>query len=176
VIEPVLPGAVRQVGYVVHDLDRAIESFLRIGVGPWLTMREIAQSGCRYRGDPCAPVLSIGLTNSADLQLEIIQQVDDAPSVYREFLDAGREGYHQLAWWVDDFDATCERAALAGWTVAFEGDGNGAARFCYFDADPLVATVYEIMELNDMTRWMIDRVRRAADTWQPGSDDVRPLF
>ena len=34
----VLPGPIRQIGYVVTDLDRAIASWLELGVGPWFVM------------------------------------------------------------------------------------------------------------------------------------------
>ena len=35
----VLPGPMRQIGYVVTDLDRAIDGWLELGVGPWFVMR-----------------------------------------------------------------------------------------------------------------------------------------
>src|SRR3954464_3653585 len=47
----VLPGPVRQVGYVVDDLDRAIAGWLELGVGPWFVMRGLAlQADYRGRG------------------------------------------------------------------------------------------------------------------------------
>ena len=41
--------------------------------------------------------MSIALANSGDLQIELIQQVNDAPSMYKEFLDAGHEGLQHVA-------------------------------------------------------------------------------
>ena len=35
--------------------------------------------------------MSIALANSGDLQIEFIEQKNDAPSMYKEFLDAGHE-------------------------------------------------------------------------------------
>jgi hypothetical protein len=35
----VLPGPIRQIGYVVADLDGAIQSWIQLGVGPWFVMR-----------------------------------------------------------------------------------------------------------------------------------------
>ena len=40
----VLPGPVRQIGYVVTDLDRAIDGWLELGVGPWFVMRGLSLS------------------------------------------------------------------------------------------------------------------------------------
>ena len=170
----VLPGPVRQNGYVVRDLDRAIEAWLAVGVGPWLLLRHLAQKGSVYRGTPTAPVVSIGFANSGELQIELIEQEDDSPSIYREFLDAGREGFHHLAWWVEDFDAVARRAAGAGWPLVHSGDTGGLAQFAYYDTGAVTSTVIEVMEMTDATRWMVTTVRDASVGWD-GSDPVRTL-
>ena len=172
---PILPGAVRQNGYVVRDLERAIASWVAIGVGPWFTMRDITQPNSRYRGGPSSPTLSIGFANSGPLQLELIQPMDSGPSIYREFLDAGREGFHHLAWWAEDFAGVEAKAEAAGWTSVQSGDGNGAAHFQYYELDGATSTVIELMELNDMTRWLATTVADGAEDWD-GTDPVRSLF
>lgn len=110
----VLDGAIRQVGYVVRDLDDAIAAWLGLGVGPWYTIREMTQTGSEYRGEPSEPTISIGFTNSGPTQIELIQQHGDTPSIYREFRDAGGDGYHQLAWWTPDFDGLMTRHRRVG--------------------------------------------------------------
>jgi hypothetical protein len=172
----VLPGAVRQNGYVVRDVDAAITSWLAVGVGPWFTMREFPQQNGDYRGRLCEPVLTIAFANSGPLQLELIQQHDDGPSIYREFLDAGREGFHHLAWWTEDFPATMKAAEAAGWPVAQSGDGNGVAHFAYFELDGATSTVVELMELNDATRFLATTVAEGASAWDGVTDPVRSLF
>jgi len=173
---PVLEGAIRQIGYVVRDLDAAIASWCALGVGPWFTIRSMQQRGCRYRGALSEPTLSIAFSNSGPMQIELIQQHDDEPSIFREFLDAGHHGFHQLAWWVPDFDAMLARADAAGWSAVFSGDGGGATRFVYFELDPTISTIIEVTELNDATRGLAELVERAAADWDGITDPVRPLF
>jgi catechol 2,3-dioxygenase-like lactoylglutathione lyase family enzyme len=134
------------------------------------------QLGCRYRGEPCAPTLSIGFANSGPMQIELIQQVDDGPSIYREFLDAGGDGYHQLAWWAEDFDGMLARADAAGWPLVFSGDAGGAARFAYFELDPTISTIIEVTELNDVTRGLADLLEGATAAWDGTTEPVRSLF
>ena len=172
----ILPGAVRQNGYVVRDVDAAMESWLAVGIGPWFTMREFPQQNGDYRGELCEPVLSIAFANSGPLQLELIQQHDDGPSIYREFLDAGREGFHHLAWWTEDFPATMAKVEAARWPVVQSGDGNGVAHFAYFELDGATSTVIELMELNDATDLLASTVATGADEWDGTTDPVRPLF
>lgn len=169
-----MPGPIRQNGYVVRDLERAIEDWLAVGVGPWLLLRHMTQTGSVYRGTPTAPVVSIAFANSDALQVELIAQEDDSPSIYREFLDSGHEGFHHLAWWVEDFDAVARAADGAGWPLVHAGDTGGLAQFAYYDPGGVTSTVIEVMELTDATRWLATTVSAAAVGWD-GSNPVRNL-
>jgi len=170
-----LPGELRQIGYVVRDLDAAIAGWLALGVGPFFVIRGIEQTA-DYRGNPCTVTLSVAFANSGDLQIELIHQDDEVPSIYTEFLDAGRAGMHQLAWWASDFDATMATVGAEGWPVVWSGGGDGGVRYAYVEPPvPGPATIVEIMELTDLTRGMATLVRDAAANWD-GSDPVRSLL
>jgi hypothetical protein len=171
----ILPGPIRQNGYVVHDLDAAIAQWLALGIGPWITLGPMEQ-GMVFRGEPTTCTITLAFANSGDLQIELIHQTGDAPTAYLEFLASGREGFHHLAWWAEDFDAVEAAVAEAGWEVVFSGDGGGTTRFLYCDAPDVAATCLEVMELNDMTRGLMDHVRQAADTWDGTTDPIRKLF
>jgi len=170
----ILPGPIRQNGYVVADLDRTIGAWLDVGVGPWLLLPHLAQTGSVYRGRPTEPVVSIAFANSGDLQVELICQEDDSPSIYREFLAAGREGFHHLAWWAEDFESVAAAAEAAGWPMVHAGNAGGMAQFAYYDPGGVTSTVVEVMELTDATRWLVATVRDAAAAWD-GSDPIRSL-
>lgn len=172
----ILPGAVRQNGCVVRDLDQAIGAWSEIGVGPWLTLREVHQPGSRYRNQTCAPTVSIAFANSGPLQIELIQPLDETPNAYREFLESGRQGLHHLAWWAQDFEDVFDRAVSAGWPVVQSGDGNGVARFAYFERESLSTPFIELMEYNDATRFLADTVAEAAANWDGVTEPARPLF
>src|SRR5262245_34149964 len=172
---PVLDGAIRQVGWVVRDLDDAIASWVALGVGPWYTIRELPQPGSVYRGEPSDPTISIGFANSGPMQLELIQQHGDTPSIYREFRDAGGDGYHQLAWWTPDFDALLARAEAAAWPVVYSG-GTGGTRFAYFELDQRISQIIGVTELNEMTQGLADMLESAAAEWDGVTDPVRSLF
>jgi Glyoxalase/Bleomycin resistance protein/Dioxygenase superfamily len=167
-----LPGPIRQIGYVVRDLETAIVDWLRLGVGPWFVVREHTQQVI-YRGTPCEVTISIALANSGDLQVELIHQHGDTPSIFTEFLDSGREGLHQFAWWVTDFDAAVASAEAAGWPVVWVGGEAATTRFAYVEPAPGgPAAIFEIMELTDVTRGMGVFVRDAAKDWD-GTDPIR---
>jgi catechol 2,3-dioxygenase-like lactoylglutathione lyase family enzyme len=168
-----LPGPIRQIGYVVTDLDKALAGWVELGVGPWFVMRGLPQR-VTYRGEPCEITLSLALANSGDMQIEVIQQQDETPSIFTEFLTAGREGFHQLAYWTADFEATMRAVGEAGWPVVWSGGEDVGTRFAYVEPPNSPATIIEIMELTDITTGMAKFVRDAAEGWD-GSDPIRNL-
>jgi hypothetical protein len=168
-----LPGRIRQIGYVVRDLDRALAGWVELGVGPWFVIRSMRQR-VHYRGEPCEITLSLALANSGDMQYEVIQQQDDTPSIFTEFLSAGCEGFHQFAYWTEDFAATMQTIEEAGWPVVWSGGEDVGTRFAYVVPPNSPATIIEIMELTETTKGMAKFVRDAAEGWD-GSDPIRNL-
>ena len=169
----VLPGAIRQIGYVVSDIDRAIGSWLEIGVGPWFVMRSLTIPAV-YRGEPCEIVQSLALSQSGELQVELIQQENDTPSIFTEFLSSKGEGFHQLAYWTEDFETTMEAVRGAEWPIVWSGGSDLGVQFAYMQPAGGPAEVIEVSEYNEVTSGMATFVRDEAQNWD-GSDPIRVL-
>jgi hypothetical protein len=172
----VLPGPIRQIGYVVTDLDQALANWVELGVGPWLVIRGLPMCA-HYRDEPCETTLSIAVSNSGELQVELIQQEDDAPSIFTEFLTSSGPGYHQLAYWTEDFDATMKAVRNAGWPVVWSGGEGFGVRFAYVEPpnSPAVPSqIVEISELTDAQAASAKFIRDAAASWD-GSDPIREI-
>ena len=169
----ILPGPIRQIGYVVPDLDQALAGWVALGVGPWLVVRDLPMHA-NYRGKPCDTRLSIALSNSGELQVELIQQHDDAPSIFTEFLESHGPGFHQLAYWASDFDATMTAVEDAGWPVVWSGGEGFGVRFAYVEPPNSPATIVEISELTEAQAASATFIRDAAANWD-GSDSIREM-
>jgi Glyoxalase/Bleomycin resistance protein/Dioxygenase superfamily len=169
----VLPGPIRQIGYVVTDLDHALANWVELGVGPWLVIRGLPMHAL-YRGEPCETTLSLALSNSGELQVELIQQQDNTPSIFTEFLASKGPGYHQLAYWTEDFDTTMKAVHDAGWPVVWSGGEGFGVRFAYVEPPNSTATIVEISELTDAQAASAKFIRDAAANWD-GSDPIREM-
>ena len=169
-------GAVTQNGYIVRDIERSMRHWIEVlGVGPWFYMERVKTDWFRHRGVDSAMEMSVALANSGDLQIELIQQRNDAPSMYKEFLDAGHEGLQHIAFWSRDYQSLYDRAISLGYKVGHEGQiGGEKGRFAYFDTQLHPGTVVEISDISGSKGTFFEHVRQAAINWD-GSDPIRRL-
>lgn len=117
--------------------------------------------------------MSIALANSGDLQIELIQQRNDAPSMYKEFLDAGHEGLQHMSFWTHDHQGLYDKALALGYTVGHEGSiGGKLGRFAYFDTQAHPGTIIEISDISGPKGKTFAHIRQVAANWD-GSDPIR---
>jgi hypothetical protein len=170
-------GPIRQNGYVVRDIQAALAHWIdRLGVGPWFLLERPPITDFRYRGVPSDVDVAIALANSGPLQIELIEQRNDAPSLYRDFLDAGSEGLQHVAFWTESFDADFARCEARGYTVGHAGCAGGPdGRFVYFDTGSRhPGTVVELSEVSGPKGAFFAAVRAAAESWD-GRDPIRRI-
>lgn len=169
-------GPVRQNGYVVRDIEKALRHWTTVlGVGPFFYFERAPITEFSYRGVTSPLEVSIALGNSGDLQIELIQQRNDAPSMYRDFLAAGREGLQHVAYWTNDFEADLARCLDAGFVVGQAGVAGGAnGRFVYFDTEAHPGTVVELSDSSGAKGAFFKHIADVAKTWD-GSDPVRRI-
>lgn len=169
-------GKVCQNGYVVRDIEAAMRHWIEVlGVGPWFYIEDVKTDWFTYRGAPSEVKMSIALANSGDLQIELIQPRNDAPSMYRDFLAAGREGLQHMSYWTTDYQGLYDRALALGYRVGHEGQiGGDQGRFAYFDTEAHPGTVVEISDISGAKGKAFAHIRRAAEGWD-GSEPIRFL-
>ena len=166
-------GPLRQMGYVVRDIEGAMRHWIDVcGVGPWFYAERLPLTAFSYRGARHDGIhLSVALANSGDVQLELIQQRCETPSMGRDFLAAGHEGLQHWSSWPEDYDLLYQRALANGYAVGQEGD-SPRGRFVYFADEGHPGTVIEMAELTPARRRIFDQIRAAAQNWD-GADPIR---
>ena len=170
-------GEIRQIAFIVRDLEKALDYWTRtLGVGPFFMMRDVVPDNYRYRGKPVPPPrISLALGFSGEFQVEIIQQHDDQPSAYRDFLAAGHEGFQHVSSWMTraEYDRTVPELVRSGVSVAHEG-AIGGTRFIYFATDSVPGgLLYEIAEVKEPPIYQtVMKIRDLARVWD-GHDPIR---
>lgn len=156
-------GPVRQLAYVVEDMDQAVERWHeQTGLRPFAVTPECRPfEGARYRGADCSDILlRLGFAYIGDIQLELIQQLNEAPSIYREAMARGHTGLHHYGVCVEDFAAVRQDALNRGFTAVVDAGSDKAARMSYLESDQIKGLIFELIEWNRFSRPYFDGVRQ----------------
>ena len=169
-------GAITQNGYVVRDIQAAMRHWIDVlGVGPWFYVEHAPIQDFHYKGEPSPIDVSIALANSGTLQIELIQQRNDAPSMYRDFLCTGHEGLQHVACWTKQFEDDLARLLKAGYTIGHEGKVGDPGRFAYLQTEGHPGTVVELSDISGPKGRMFVRIAEAARNWH-GEDPIRTIW
>ncbi len=156
-------GRLLQVGYVVEDLDRAIKAWnQQMGVGPFAVIRDVSPlTGAKYRGESIDELpVNLGFGYMGDIQLELIEQLDDRPSIYKEMLDRGNPGlHHHYCFANDDYSAAYAEALASGFEpVVQAGDANRGMLYC--ESTSIPGLILEIIGWNDTSKPYFEGTRQ----------------
>jgi Glyoxalase/Bleomycin resistance protein/Dioxygenase superfamily len=160
-----------QLGFVVDDLLAEAARWARVfGVGPFHVSPRIT-SRATYRGAPSNVEVQYGLAQAGPVQIELIQQHCDRPSMFRDVFAKGESGFHQLCTVTMDYDGKVAHYEQLGYE--FTGEiANPGQRTAYFDTFSDFGFYTEVVEHAPklLARW--DRIARTCAEWD-GRDPVR---
>ena len=168
-------GPIVQNGYVVRDLERAMHHWTStVGVGPFFVLEHIEFGEVLLRGQPMRIDLSVGVAYWGEVQVELIHQHDDAPSIYSEFAAAKGEGLQHVGVMTDSVEEHLARLALVGVKPVQWGATASGIRFAYVDTDQHPGGMIELIERGRAIESFFGMAREAARNWD-GRDPVRRL-
>lgn len=165
-------GRVMQMAWVPTDYDATLRHWTEtMGVGPFFDMQHIQVEACKYRGQPVDLDFSVAIAYWGDMQIELIRQHNNAPSIYRSWLEQGREGLHHICLVVENMTEARARCAEAGAEVLQEVWLPGGGEAIYVDLGGLMV---EMINFPEAHMAVFADMQAAAANWD-GSDPVRVL-
>lgn len=166
-------GRLVQTAFITDDIHASMRELTRtLGAGPWFLRERGVFPWQRYRGAPSSTALAIAMGYAGDMQFEIIQQLDDSPSVYREWARRFGHGLHHFGMAVTDYPAGLAHYCALGFDLVYEAEVAHGARVGYFDTHGQLPAMVELIEWLPATEAMFERFRTSARDWD-GSDPVR---
>lgn len=168
-------GSVVQISAVVEDLEAAAYHWINaIGAGPFFLLEHVDVVDPKYRGEPTDLDISIAIGYSGGVGIELVQQHNDVPSVYRELPAEPGGVFHHLAVMTEDFDKEVKKYITAGYEMAFEGTVAVGGRFSYVDTKKHLGCLVELIELTPVVKDLFMMIESGAIGWD-GSDPIRRL-
>lgn len=123
---------INQLGYVYKDIKNQAKILEeKLGL-PKFAFLENKPTKYLYRGKESIVQTMIGFSRSLNVQVELIQLIN-GECIFKEFLDAGKEGLHHFGVFVDDVDALIMKYKEKGYEVVHEGLTAGVQKVAYID-------------------------------------------
>jgi len=148
---PLLRNGIAQIGFVVSDLDEAVEQYWKLlGIGPWhfYTYGAPLVKKMSYHGRPAEYRMRVALANVGSLRIELIEPLE-GDTVYAEFVREHGYGVHHLGLLVGDMGEALKVAAEAGLEMSMDGAGfgrTGDGHYAYLDTEARLGTTLELIE------------------------------
>jgi catechol 2,3-dioxygenase-like lactoylglutathione lyase family enzyme len=172
---PAKLGKRAQLGLVVTDMERTLRYWTEVlNVGPFVLFdTSVGDRQFIHRGQPSPVEFAIAFSYVGELQIEVIQPINDAPSAYQEFLSSGRQGLHHIAFWPEDFTGACNELERSGFKeVCSINLKDGTKNVCYYDTPPEIGIMVELVPVTPDRARYFGAIKALADRWD-GSRPVR---
>lgn len=168
--------AIVQAAWFVADIDAALAIWLERGAGPFRVARRLLID-TDYRGASSRLDLSVAWGQLDGMQVECVQQHNNAPSAFRDSYPdgppAGLGGIHHFGMINADYDRALVGCLTQGFGPATSGEFNGT-RFAHIDTRAAYGFMTELTEgTPDIFSFYRDIAESARD-WD-GSEPIRPL-
>jgi hypothetical protein len=167
-------GGVAQTAFVVPDLQAAMARWTAdLKAGPFFVLPHFLVPGQTYRGEESRADITIGMGFAG---IELIQPLDDNPSVYRETIQLRGYGFHHFGMACADVDADSRDYQAKGYHEAFRAAVPTGGEVVYLDNG--TGAQWGFLELLPVTPGMdqtFTRFWEASRDWD-GSDPVRSFL
>ncbi len=169
-------GQVIQMAYVVEDIEAAIDWWVRDAkTGPWFLLDHFWAADQEYRGAPSRADVAIAMAFAGHMNIELIQPLDDHPSVYRDIAQARGFGFHHVGVAVANVEAEIQEYAARGYAPAFRADVPSGGRVAYLDNGINAPGMVELIPATPGMDALFTGFWQASVDWD-GKDPVRPFM
>ena len=168
-------GEVAQLAFVPADIDAALRYWTKtIGAGPFVAFDHIPTETCSYQGAASDIDFTLYIGYWGALQIELIVQHNDAPSIYRAWRDERREGLHHVCVFTEDMARARAILAAAGTTIVQEVTLADGIAGVYAETGGGQGSLLEILKPNRAILDSFAHIRSLSVGWD-GSEPVRRL-
>jgi Glyoxalase/Bleomycin resistance protein/Dioxygenase superfamily len=162
-----------QLGFLVEDLLGAAERWTRVhGVGPFHVLPRVA-AACTYRGAQTQLDLQVAVAQAGPVQIELIEQFCDRPSVYRDLFGKGESGFHQVCTVTRDYGGKKAHYERLGYQLVSEMSA-GSTRVGFYDTVRDFGFFTEVVESSPSFLAHVAKIAQTCAAWD-GTDPVRLL-
>ena len=132
-----------QLSYVYKDVKNQAKIMEDLyGIPKFAQMENITHQDATYRGKEVTIVIDYAFSRLLNVQIEL-QQWKSGDSLFKDFIDQGKEGLHSIGIYVEDLEAYIDHFKKRGIEVLQTGQ-VGKQKFAYLDTEKTFGVLLEI--------------------------------
>jgi hypothetical protein len=167
-------GAIMQHGYVVDDVETvAMEWAERVNAGPFYVLDRTLMDQYYFRGERMDVELRLGFGYWHGMQIELIQQLNDADTLYKRALRTSAGQLNHFATLVPDLETLLTSRQLHD-RVIQHGHMPSGLKFAYLENYLPGGQHLELVQAQESTVMAFAGMQKAAARWD-GRKPVRPI-
>ena len=136
-------------------------------------MEHVPYKTCLYKGEETDIDMTVAMAYRGDIQIELVQQHNDAPSIFNTHLNSVGEGLQHMGAISDNLQADLEFYRGMGITPIQEGEAENGVIFAYLNSDQIPGTMLELVSVPDKVLSAFEYMKAAATKWNPAKDSDR---
>jgi len=139
---------IQQIGIIVEDLDKAVEHYESLGIGPFKSLKRPPMKERKYYDkdlDPDSVWVDVRYTHIGEIMLELVKPVS-GESVMMDFFKEHGEGCNHLGFFVDDLDEEVKKLGKKGFRVINYFERTNGTKSAYIDTDRVGGLQFELIQ------------------------------
>ena len=162
-----LYGPIMQMGFVVDNFEDPIKHWTeKLNVGPFFILEHLDLKDFHYRGNKSDIDFSVAISFSGDMQIELIKQHCDTPSIYNELSEIKRGDLHHICRLTPDINNDIKILENQGYKNIQGGETeDGGIKFAYLDAQENYGSILELAELAEENLALTEAMKNASKNW-----------
>ena len=162
-----LYGPIMQMGFVVDNFEDPIKHWTeKLNVGPFFILEHLDLKDFHYKGNKSDIDFSVAISFSGDMQIELIKQHCDTPSIYNEYSDIKRGDLHHICRLTSDINNDIKILENQGYKNIQDGETeDGGIKFAYLDIQKNYGSILELAELAEENLALTEAMKNASRNW-----------
>ena len=159
-------GPMEQIGIVVDNFEDPIKHWTeKLKVGPFFILEHLDLNDVYYQGNLTEIDFSVALAYSGDIQIELIKQHCNTPSIYNEYVKNKKNTVHHFCTFSKDINKDIKVFEDSGYKNVQGGRTQDGGSFAYLDKENNFGAILEIAQLSEGGYAMFDMIKNASKKW-----------
>ena len=132
---------------------------------PFIILEHLDLNDVYYNGNDTNIDFSVALAYSGDIQIELIKQHCETPSIYNDYVNNKKNTVHHFCTFSKDINKDIRDFEDSGYKNIQGGRTQDGGSFAYLDKENNFGAILEIAQLSEGGYAMFEMIKNASKNW-----------